>query len=211
MEDTLSIVNHMLTAIGERKVVSLETGHPSVAQARDALTGWNKDFQTRGWWFNTNNAVTLVTDNRGEVLLPDSILSFKVADAWLQYASPEDKKRYVQRGKRVYDTVKNTFTIQQSIKADIVVLLPVEELPHPAAAYLKHMAAEQFVTDDDGDQIKVNKLNERTVAAWHRLMAEELKNQSTNALDSPAASLLRYRIRQTSGPSNPMLPGGRFQ
>ncbi|WKV16999.1 tail protein [Nostoc phage NMeng1] len=211
METKLSIVNHLLRTVGERRVSTLNTGHPSVVQAIDALESHDRDFQARGWWFNTNRDVTLTQNNRGEVLIPETTLEFTVTASRLHGSSPADKSRYVKRGNRIYDSHKNTFEIGFPLYADMVIQLPIEDLPHVAAAYLKHMAAEAFFVDDDGDITKANKLNEHKTLAWHALKAAEMKALSTNALDSPAARELTYRIRSVSTSTNPMLPGGRFR
>jgi len=211
LETKLSLVNHLLGTVGERSVSTLNTGHPSVVQAINALESHDRDFQARGWWFNTNRNVTLVQNNRGEVLIPPETLEFSITSDRLAGSTPEDKQRYVKRGSRIYDSVLNTYEIGFPLYADMVIQLPIDDLPHVAAAYLKHMAAEAFYVDDDGDMTKANKLNERKTLAWHALKAAEMKALAVNALDSPAARELTYRIRSVSSPTNPMLPGGRFR
>lgn len=209
MADKLSLVNHLLQTVGVRRVLTLETGHPSVIQALQALEGYDADFQGRGWWFNKNKAMTLLPNNLGQILLPREAMSFQVTHSQLQMLNPAEKSRYVRRGGMVYDSWKNTNALGISIVADLVVHLDMEDLPPVAASYLKHWAAEQFYTDDDGDLKKTSKLQERTMLAFHTLKAEELRVEATSALDSPAAQHLTYRIGQSQG-SNPLTPGGRF-
>lgn len=210
MATKLDLVNHLLQVVGERKVVSLNTGNPSVVQAEQALDGYNEDFQTKGWWFNTNRSMNLTHNNAGEILLPPSCIEFTLASHRLSYANTADKTRYTRRGNRVYDTWQNTFNIGHSMLCDMVVLLEIEDLPAVAQQYLKHYAAEQYCIDDDGDNIKVDKLRERTMLAYHRLKAAEMKALAVNALDSPAAQQMLYRTGQ--GYSNNLtLPGGRYR
>lgn len=197
METRLELVNHLLATVGERRVVSLETGHPSVIQAQQALDSWNKDFQSQGWWFNTNRNVRLSPNNLGEVLLPTEAVSFSVTKHELDYLKPANKAQYVKRGKRLYDAWNNTYILKRTLFADIVIMLDIEDLPQSAASYLKHWAAEQYYTDDDGDMQKADKLAQRTALAFHALKAEQMKVMSTNALDSPAAQQLLYRINNT--------------
>lgn len=209
MANRLDLVNHLLQTVGERRVLSLETGHPSVVQAIQALEGYDFDFQGRGWWFNKNYAMVLVPNNLGEVLLPTEFLSVSVTQRQLQWLPPAEKKRYTSRGGRIYDAFKNSHNIGQSLTVDLTVRLPIEDLPPVAASYLKHFAAEQYYLDDDGDNQKVDKLSNRTLLAFHALKAEELKVQAENALDSPAAQHLTHRIGQYSG-QHPLFPGGRY-
>lgn len=209
MDVKLELVNHLLQVVGERRVVSLETGHPSVIQAIQALESWNKDFQGAGWWFNTNRNVRMVPNNLGEVLIPTEALSFSITQHQLDWMQPASKMQYVKRGKRLYDSWNNTYTFNKTLQADIVILLDYEDLPQVAASYLKHWAAEQYYVDDDGDIQKANKLQERTALAWHALKAEEMRVMSVNALDSPAAQNLRYRIGNTGIHHRANFVGGR--
>jgi Tail tubular protein len=209
MDVKLELVNHLLQTVGERRVVSLETGHPSVTQATQALESWNKDFQGKGWWFNTNRNVRLVPNNIGEVLIPEEALSFSITKHQLDYQRAANKEQYVKRGKRLYDSWNNTFTLNTTLYADLVILLDYEDLPHVAMSYLKHWAAEQFYVDDDGDMQKADRLQQRTSLAWHSLKAEAMKIMSVNALDSPAAQNLRYRIGSTGINHNANFVGGR--
>lgn len=202
-------MNHLLQVVGERKVVSLETGHPSVVQALQALDGYDFDFQGRGWWFNTNKGMKLLPNNLGEVLLPAETMSFMVTQVRQQWLRSHEKGRYTMRGRRLYDTILNTHLIGVPVVADLVVQLPVDDLPPVAISYLKHWAGQEFYNDDDGDAQKYQQLRERTGLAWQALKAEELKVLALNALDSPAAMQLTHRIGQYSGQylTN---PGGRI-
>lgn len=210
METKLDLVNHLLQVVGERRVTSLETGHPSVVQAIQALDSWNKEFQGKGWWFNKNRDVKLLPTNTGEILVPSSALEIQVTKYVNDNLSPYNKVRYSRRGSRMYDTWLNTYTISQPIWVDIVILLDIEDLPQVAASYLKHLAAQNYYVDDDGDLNKASKLEERTMLAWHALKAAQLRIESTNALDSPTAQQLLYRIGQSTT-HNPVFPGGRFR
>lgn len=209
MVDKLALVNHLLQTVGERRVLTLETGHPSVTQAVQALESYDEDFQGRGWWFNRNQAMKLLPNNLGQILLPKEALSFQVTHVHLQNLGPSEKARYTRRGGMVYDSVLNTNIIGKPIVADLIVRLDIEDLPSIAASYLKHWAAENYYVDDDGDNQKSNKLGERRMLAFHALKAEELRVEATNALDSPAAQHLTHRVGQAQG-NNPVIPGGRY-
>ena len=214
METKLTIVNHLLSTVGERRVVTLETGHPSVIQAMQALEGYDLDFQLEGHWFNTNYEQRLVPDNRGEILLPSECLAFKITDKQQFQMTPDAKKRYVRRKKKLYDAIKNTYTIGQTIVADIVIRLDIEDLPPVAQRYLKHFAAIQYYIDDDGDTQKAQMLQERINYAKAAFVAEQLRVLNVNARQSPAAQNLLYRM-QTNGAGsgyrgNPNFPGGSW-
>lgn len=197
METKLDLVNHMLQVTGERRVNTLETGHPSVIQAIQALESWNRDFQGKGWWFNTNRTVSLLPNNLGEVLIPTEALSYSITKHQLDWQQPAVKSQLVKRGNRLYDSYNNTYEINRTILADLVILLEIEDLPQAAASYLKHYAAAEYYVDDDGDLNKAARLNERVMLAWQNLKSEQMRVQSVNAFDSPAAQNLRHRINNT--------------
>lgn len=203
----LDIVNHMLFTVGEQIQNTLETLHPSVLQALQILDSNDDDFQGRGWWFNTENSTYLEADGDGFVQVPPGQLSVEVI---AQAGAPiANKAQYAVRGSKLYDTVNHTFVIGLALLTNVVVQQPIEDLPHNAATYLKHLAAEAMYTADDGDQVKMGRLQEKTALAWHVLKAEELKVANINALNAPAAAHLRYRMQQGLGSTNPNRLGGR--
>lgn len=206
--DRLEIINHMLFTVGERVQVSLETQHPSVIQAKAILTSTDGDFQGRGWWFNTENEIVLAQDDTGKVAIPDSTMKFQVKQCGVSLIP--NAAQYAVRGAFLYDTFAHSFVIGSQVTANITVRLAIEDMPHNAATYLKHLAALAMYVADDGDQQKMDRLEQRVSQAWHTLKAEELKVANVNALNSPSAATLRYRIGQSGTPSNPMYPGGRY-
>lgn len=210
MDQELDIVNAILRANGEAITLTLSTQHPSVIQAKDLLNSSNLDFQSRGWWFNRERNLKLLPDNEGKIILPNETMQFQQTQNQLNIRNGVHKERYVDRGKVVYDNFDHTYVIAEgAIYADLILLRPVNELPAVAASYLKHLCREAVVIDDDGDQVKIDRIKEQKAEAWHRLFSYELKTTAQNALDSPAAQQLRYRIGSVNTPSNAYLPGGR--
>lgn len=205
----LDIVNAVLRANGEEVTSTLSTQHPSVIQAKDLIASSNLDFQSRGWWFNRERNYKLLPDNENMIKLPDETLQFQQTQNQLNIRNGVHKERYVDRGRKVYDNLEHTYEIPEAIYADLILLRPINELPAIAASYLKHLCREQVVVDDDGDQQKVDRIKEAKAEAWHRLYSHELKTTAQNALDSPAAQQLRYRIGSVNTPSNSYFPGGR--
>ncbi len=212
METKLSIVNHLLATVGERRVLSLETGHPSVVQAVQALESYDLDFQGEGHWFNTNYGQRLVPDNWGEITLPKECLSFMITYPVLQQMRQEAKMQYVRRKGKVYDAWNNVYNIGKTLVADLVIRLDIEDLPPVAQRFLKHYAAIQYYIDDDGDTAKASLLKERIEFARAALLAERLKVVNVNAKQSPAAQNLLYRMQVNGAGSgyhgNPNIPGG---
>lgn len=207
MSYKLDIVNHMLATIGVRKQNSLDNGHPSVIAAVGVLDSANEDFQARGWYFNKEESVRLTPTAERFVYLPKEVTEFAIAKQYLQYLHPDEKLRYVQRGNRVFDTRANTYEIGRVLLADLSYLRDIEELPAAARSYLKQLAAERMAEDDEADNSKLARLADRRESAWAQLMAAHFKATAPNALDSPAAQRLQFRMETSYG--NPNLIGGR--
>ena len=208
MVTRLEIVQHMLFTVGEQIVVTVNSQHPSIIQAAGILDSTYADFSGRSWWFNTEYNMELAMDDTGKVTIPANAKSVEIVGAG---ASPiANRAQYAVRGGKIYDTINHTFILNTALMANVTIALNVEDLPHVAGTYLKHKAAETMYISDDGDSIKMDKLAIKVSEAWHLLKAEELRLSNVNALNSPSAAQLRYRIGQNSGGTNPRMPGGRY-
>jgi hypothetical protein len=96
MLDENTIIDHILTTVGESGVSSLSTLHPSVASAKRILNIEDIAFQSIGWWFNTERDIKLAVDAAGRVEAPADVLSLTVSH--LYDKSPAEKLRFVKRG-----------------------------------------------------------------------------------------------------------------
>lgn len=206
MYTELELVNHILKTLGQEKTPTLATQHPAVLDAREALASANKEFQGMGWWFNREHNLKLLPDANGRVLIPNEALTFQVTQCVLERKMPNEKQRFVKRGKYIYDTVLHTNQLNVAVWVDICNLLTVEDLPSSAGSYLKHYAAEASFLGDDGDLGVYRALQIETAKAWTVLKQDELKAVSANALESPAALQLLRSPGYTT--ANPMIPGG---
>lgn len=189
MIDDNLIINHMLTTIGEGGVSTLNTLHPSVMTAKGILENEDVAFQSRGWWFNTERHFVLVVNEAGQVEVPAAALSVSVTNVGDK--SSTEKLRYTRRGKFIYDTFLHTNAINKSVTVDLVIRLPISDLPPVAANYLKALAAERMYVADDGDDAKTRLLRDYRTEAWQMLKAQELTTLGANALDNHNAQMLR--------------------
>lgn len=194
MYTELELVNHILQVAGEDQTATLNTSHPAVVAARQALMSYNKEFQGRGWWFNKETAVKLLPDSDGKVAVPADAISFQVTGCVLNRSSPWEKHRWVRRGNLIYDTIKHTNIIDMAIWADLIKLLDYVDIPPAAASYLKHLAAERYFLDVDGDIGQARELSVRTGRAWAELQREQLSVLGTNGLDTTTGRRLRAGV-----------------
>lgn len=189
MIDDNIIINHMLTTIGEGGVSTLNTLHPSVANAKRILEVEDVQFQAVGWWFNKERDIRLAVNEAGQVEVPASALSVIVSH--LDNKSPAEKLRYARRGKYLYDTYKHTNVINTALYVTLVLRLPISDLPPMASNYLMHKCAETAYVADDGDNFKTEKLERYRMEAWQKLKAQELETIEINALDNSVAGQMR--------------------
>jgi len=199
MTTKLEVLNHMLNTVGENPVSSAASTHPSAVSASVTLNRLNKQMQTRGWWFNSEYGLVLSPDTQtGHVIIPQDTLKCDPVNT---------SSKLVRRSGKLYDPVNHTYNIGANVICDVVLMLPVEDLPETAAQYLMHRAAYDFYVNDDGDEQKANRLLKNAGEAWAELQQEQLQALDLTAKERPIVAALRLRTLGT-GRSNPNVPGG---
>jgi len=133
----LEAVNIMLSAIGETPVNSLTSGLVEAELAETILGQVSRTVQTMGWSFNKDTGVILSADTNGEINLPNNVLS---ADSLYE----SNGTNLVQRGTKMWDRKNMTFTLNKSVKADLVYELIFTDVPPLARAYITVRAARIF-------------------------------------------------------------------
>jgi len=90
----------------------------------------------------------------------------------------------VQRGTRMYDRIKNTYVITETIEVDIVVLLNFEEMPETARRYVTIKAARLLQDRVLGSETlhSFNAADEQS--AWVSLTHNESDVRDLNIFDS---------------------------
>ena len=153
----LDAVNTMLTTIGEAPVASLEvSGLSDVAIAKQVLAEVSRAVQTKGWYFNTEKEYPLSPTMEGYLLPPSNTLR---VDSNKEYSDVD----VVMRGTKLYNLKEHTNIFTKTIKVDLVILLPFDELPEAARYYITIRASrifqkrvlgseaiEQFTQSDEG-------------------------------------------------------------
>lgn len=137
----LEAVNELLQAVRISGVMSLNAADlkQDAADAKQALDNASRMVQKIGWDFNTEQDYPLDPDPvTGEVQLPNNTL--KVTKMWCS----ETTKKVVQRGLRLYDKTNHTYAVSASVKVNIVMALPFEELNEDFKLYVTAMAAQKF-------------------------------------------------------------------
>ncbi|QDP54785.1 MAG: putative tail tubular protein [Prokaryotic dsDNA virus sp.] len=133
----LESVNTMLSAVGSSPVSDL-TGGAEVSIAKNILTETRREVCSKGWAFNYETKVTLTPTTENVITLTENVLR---VDATEGYNTDLD---LVQRGTKLYDRKNHTYTITDTVTADVIYNLDWSELPEVARRYIMIRAARVF-------------------------------------------------------------------
>jgi hypothetical protein len=132
----LEAVNIMLSAVGSSPTSSL-SGGAEVSIAKNVLTEVQRAVLSQGWAFNYETEVTF-TPSGNEITLGENVLRID--------ASPGKNTSLdlVQRGTKLYDRKNHTYTITETVTADVIYSLPWSDLPEVARRYILIRATRVF-------------------------------------------------------------------
>ena len=174
---TLAVVNDMLGLLGERRVNAIDEPHPLIPDAIAKLNTASSTVQAVMWWFNVEYPTLTPQAGTGELLVPNDTAA---CDSLTQYP------RLAVRGNRLYnlDDVTDVFTAPIRVRLHRVV--PFDDCPLLARAYIAARAKLDFQKDYDGDSMKAQILAQETKDSYARLHAEHIRNAKANILHRPS-------------------------
>lgn len=141
----LDAVNEMLGAIGELPVSEIaDAGNTDTAVAVRTLRGISREVQSKGCWFNTDEAFEFTLTSNGRVPLPNQILSIRPLRARAQ--------RLTHRAGYLYDLSGSTDRFTEAPVARVVWLYDFEMLPETARRYIAIRAARIFQKNQLGSE-----------------------------------------------------------
>lgn len=180
----LEAVNEILASINESPINTLENIQDlDTVNALNTLRRINRQFQARGWSFNTFEAYTFNPDiYTHKIKWLDTILHIKSTDS-----------KYIKRGSYFYDLTNQTFTFTNPIEADVILLTDFEDMPEAAKNYIVAKASTDFALKFLGDDSLVKILLEREKEAWTFFHEYELDTNDYNMLDNTYISELKAR------------------
>ena len=135
----LEAVNVMLTSIGEAPVNSLISGLEDAELAETILESVNKETQSKGWIFNTDLKLSLSPNTDNQIVLPDNYLRVDTRGTLRS-----SKKDIVERGRKLYDRIVNSFTFTYVVIVYVVILLDFTYIPEVARRYITIRSARIF-------------------------------------------------------------------
>ena len=143
----LDAVNSILIGTGEAPVNTLGSGLQEAEIAEVILDNISREVQSKGWTFNTDIRKTLVRTEAGYINLPSNCVKVDTTTLLRDYNTD-----VVERNRRLYDRITNSFIFTKDIITDIVLLLPFDELPEVARRYITLRASRKYQENILGSQ-----------------------------------------------------------
>lgn len=198
----LSVVNACLAIMGEAPINTLAEQHVYKTNALAILERNDDNLQSEGWWFNTETLRLTVN--------PVDSRMYPPTDAATVRPSVNDRWRYVQRGRVMYDLLKGTDILDADTTLDVQLVrrIAFDDLPKSVAAYIARKTVLDFQQDYDGDQTKTRNLQlevygQPGVSPGLKGMAEaeHIRNVGFNFIDnSERLSRITRRVNYSRRP-----------
>lgn len=163
----LDAINLTLEALGESRVMDINTSNPSAGLARSALARNRRGLLSTGYWFNVvEREITPTAD--GFIKIPWNQLA--VYDAY-------SDNKYGVRGGNLYNLVEQDEHFDSPVKIKVVLDLNFEDLPEHAAMWVANYTAAQVYLNDLGSD--GNYANYASEAERYKslVLREHLRNQ----------------------------------
>lgn len=164
--ELLEAINTCLTAIGEARVTSLDTRHPSVGLIKQTLATKQKLLLERGWWFNIEYE-KMYPDTLKRVPYPADAIAIKSMDGYTIYS---------RRNGYLYDNSKNTTEFDGPVNIQVTVNLDFDDLPESAATVITYRAARAVYVGDFGNDSSVSDMAQNEASAMLLLEEQHLRN-----------------------------------
>lgn len=178
----------MLSVIGEAAVDTLDDNTlMESSYALSLLRRETRALQLAGWSFNTDEGLPLSP-------LPDGTIPLPAATLSLKFVGSDTGGYLVYRGGKVYDRVNNTFEIGRTVYADVVSLLPYEDMPEGARYFVMIRAARMFQDTNLGDSALHQFEARDELTAQTEFLSRETEDQHYNVnRDSPSVRSVTWR------------------
>ena len=174
---TLDVVNDMLGLLGERRVNALNEPHPMIPDALAKLETATTLVQGDMWWFNVEYPTLSPQAVTGHLLVPNDTAA---CDSLTQYP------RLAVRGNRLYNLDDITDVFSDPIRVRLHRVVPFDDCPLLARAYMAARAKLDFQKDHDGDSMKAQILAQEVKDSYTRMHAEHIRNAKANLLLRPS-------------------------
>ena len=170
----LTVVNYCLKYLGEKRVSSVDTRHPTVNNIVLEVEDQINTLLSREWWFNERTQ-TYYPDNEGRIAGP--------VDALMVASSSTDVD--VIDG-YMWDIANDTNIFTNPIEVTVRHKLNFEDLPEVAADYIKCAVAYVLYAQEYGAENTIQTIIAQRSEAQMYLEREELRKRKYNSTQRPA-------------------------
>lgn len=161
----IDAVNVTLEALGESRIVDLNTSNPSAGLARSALERKRAAALSTGWWFNTIHR-TVQPGAGGQIKVP-----------WAQLALyGTDGHKYGERDGVLYDLIEQTKVFTQQVELRVIIDIAFADLPEYMAQWLAYETAAEVYMNDLGADSNYQGLFSESQRLYSLVYREHLRN-----------------------------------
>jgi len=133
----LDAVNQILSSVGQAPVTTLDMKNPEVYITLETLREVNRQVQSEGWTFNTENHVELTRNSvTNKISYPTNALAVDANEDKYQ-----GKYDIVKRDGFLYDKKEHSYTFTEDLVVDMVWLFSFDDVPKIAQTYITNRAA----------------------------------------------------------------------
>ena len=182
----LEAMNQILSVTGDAPVSNINSTYEQAVIARRILLEISKEKQARGYWFNELDELLILKDGNGEINLPTETIRCDI---------PLDKGRLVQRGLKVFNKLKNTYTINEDVCVNLVTELVWALLPQSFRQVVVSYASLRYNAEYFGSPELHQSINQDIVRKDLALQTEDIDNRDLNMFKSVRASNIAFKNR----------------
>lgn len=172
----LTAVNEILRATHGPGSAVTALGQTAAATSAEAiLDRENESIQNRGWFFNVERAIELFPGADGHVVLPTNTLKCALTRSY------RGASKITARNGRLYDLEDRTYVLTSSVRVDLTMLLPIDQLPVEARDYVVAAAARVYQAQALGDRLLSAELRDEESRKLVALMQADTEAGNYNA------------------------------
>lgn len=182
----LDAVNKIIAVDGSSPIQTLEDSYIQAQIARQLLTRVSRTLQSKGWWFNEEENVTLVPDLTGHITLGLNVSKCMVKNV---------NGTVIQRGQKLYDRQERTYNFTQPVTADLVLALNWTELPEEARIHISDLACIEYNRSYFGAQDIKSELENNVVNSLVALKNADTEGRNINLMDNARTHNIAFKNR----------------
>lgn len=182
----IDAVNVTIEALGESRVVDLNSSSPTAGLARAALSRTRKGAIATGWWFNTifRDATPVPPANQIKVPWPQ-----------LSIYDTCTNEKYGERDGVLYNLVDQTKVFTDTVHLKVTLDIEFEDLPEHCAMWVAYATAAEVYLNDLGADGNYRQLLAKAAEYESLNYREHLRNQKYSTARTRTAGRIAYGFR----------------